>query len=84
MRNNPKIEFKKDSVVTYQVKQMDRVIVSGPVEIEFSTIRVSGSLDYQLQVTLSMQSGTQVIKINQQTMGELIEKANRENRSKLN
>ncbi len=84
MKNNQRIEFPKDSIVTYQVKQMDRILVDGPVEIEFSTIRVSGSLDYQILVTLSMPSGTKITKINPQTMGEMLEKQNRESRSKLN
>lgn len=84
MKNNQRIEFPKDSIVTYQIKQMDRILVGGPCEIEFSTIRVSGSLDYQVQIVLSMPSGTQVVKINPQTMGEMLEKQNRESRSKLN
>lgn len=87
MKDKQRIEFKKESFASYNIKQMDRLIISGPCEIEFTTIRVANSLDYEVKIAFSMPSATQVVKIKPETMGEMLEKQNREiweNRNKLN
>lgn len=60
---SPKIEFKKDSVKPLILRKFDRLLVSGPCEISIDAIKTDVSLDYIIQVTLSMPNTTETIKL---------------------
>jgi len=58
-----RIEFKRDSIQTINLKKGDRIIISGPMELELTDIRVSGSLDYEVKFLLSSPIETKSIKL---------------------
>ena len=61
--NEKKIEIKKDSIKPLNLKKGDRIIISGPVEIELTDVRISGSLDYEVKLLLSTALETKSIKL---------------------
>lgn len=63
---NNKVEMKKfdrDSVQTLKFKKGDRILIDGPVEFQIDEFKTDSSLDYVVQVTLSMPRSNTVLKL---------------------
>jgi hypothetical protein len=63
MKNRPEIKFNKESCLTSCLKKGDRMLFDGPVEILIDELTVSGSLDYQVKLVISMPKSTNTIKL---------------------
>lgn len=63
METKKRIEFSKDVTQPISLKKKDRLIVSGPVELEIYEVTVAGSLDYEIKAVLSMPRTNEVVKI---------------------
>lgn len=61
--SDERINIKKDSIQTFNMKKQDRLLIDGPCEIEITEISISGSLDYQIKTILSTPYGTKTIKL---------------------
>lgn len=58
-----RIEFKKDSCMTTRLRKQDRVLLSGPSEIEVTNITVSPGLDYEVTLIISTPLSTEMVKL---------------------
>ena len=58
-----KIDVKKDSVSPIVVKKNDRLLISGPCELEFYEVKEGRGLDFEVHLVLSMARDQRFVKI---------------------
>jgi hypothetical protein len=58
-----KIEVNKEVTQPMNLKKRDRLIISGPCEIEIYDVTISPSLDYEIRAIMSMPRSNQFIKL---------------------
>jgi hypothetical protein len=63
MEPKKKIEFNRDVTQPIVIKKRDRLIISGPCEIDFYEVTSTSSLDFEIKATLSMPRENQVVKL---------------------